>query len=223
MLCVRTHALVPACGWSRSTARARREARLTDVAKENTERAGFIYDKARQSGVSDEQSRRMATDLADPRPLRKYESHNWRTADALAKPVEKYSGPAPRIDSPLWLRKLMMDVSSAPIKIGMAKLGLPLVIDYAVDLDDKRTDALGNVSVTGGWWDDGLLRLRVRYRFQNERQEDWLYGVPIGACLNHDTRRVYKQVLGPLCGVNTDYVITAIRRMTDLFHVHGGD
>lgn len=190
---------------------------------ENQERAAFIHDRARKSGISEETARQLAKDLSDPRPIRRHRDHGWNTPNELEIPKgKKYSGPGPRVDSPLWLRKLLMDASSPPIKLGMARLGLPIVVDYAVDLDDRSTDDDGNVVVRGGWWDDGFLRLRVRYLFQDGKEHDWLYGVPIGACLNHDTRRVYKQVLGPLCGPNTEYVITAIKRMTDLFHVHGG-
>ena len=189
-----------------------------NVAAENEERAAFIYDKARQSGITDETAREMARDLSDPTPQRANTMAEWSAlAQAPTACATKYKGPAPSIDCALWLKKIAWTLSHEIAQQLFAKQDLPIITNCRVRLDDSSPGATS----TTGWWTDGCLRLDLQHRHVGGRREFTTCFVPVAACINHDTRWVIRKILAHISGPTVRMVETAILRETDLLHVHG--
>lgn len=119
--------------------------------------------------------------------------------------ARKYDGPAPTVDSLLWLKKLGM---------GLRMLGL-----------------CTNVRVSAGkWWDTGMVELHCEFAREPGRRHYTAHQIPVGACINHDTNHVLRILMERgnhgrdvvLTDLSIDQVSGALLKELDLGLVHGG-
>lgn len=119
--------------------------------------------------------------------------------------ASKYDGPAPTIDSLLWLKKL-----------GMAIRDIGLCSNVRVNV--------------GRWWDTGTVELHCEFARQPGKRHYTVHQVPIGACINHDTHHVLRLLMERgehgrdviMTELSIEQVAGVLLKELDLGMVHGG-
>lgn len=163
-----------------------------------------LYEKARSAGLSHATAEELAGATYRRGPL---SGRDW--PDFTPAKLERggYTGPAPTIDSALWLRKVGMALRARPVMTRLASAGLPIVTNFRVALD--------------GWESDGRIALDLEHRHVGGRREFTRCRVPVSACLNHDTGWVIAHVLSHLGGPTVKLIESSVMNDTDLRFVAG--
>lgn len=166
-----------------------------------------VYERARSGGLSHETATQVAQHVAHPRLGRAPLSGAWPRFVAPPVADTGYAGPAPTIDSVLWLRKLGMALASQWVMPRLAAAGLPLITNARTRVED--------------WHRDGCLALDLEHRHVGGRRAYTTCRVQISACLAHDTGYVLMRVLSHLGQRNVVTIENALLNETDLRHVAG--
>lgn len=172
--------------------------------------ADDLYETARSGGISHGTAKQAAT---LPRIGRGPLSGHWPPMPSdLPGPDTGYDGPAPTVDSFLWLKKVGMALYSPPIVRYLVTQRLPMVV---------------NCRARGaGGWRDGKISLDLKLRHHAgelgvARVEYKSVRIPIQACLEHDTRHVLGKVLADITQRSVSVIEQTILNETDLRHVSG--